>query len=93
MKLLHLGLALWTSLASTAALAAGSVKIGAIFPLTGNAASAGSSAKDAVELAVELVNAPHPELSGLPLANTAGLPKLFSFSCGTWADTSDELAL
>lgn len=77
MRLLYLvGLAVWTSLASATALAADSVKIGAIFPLTGNAASAGASAKDAVELAVELVNSPHPELKGIPLTNTGGLPNL-----------------
>jgi len=38
------------------ALAAGTVKIGVIYPLTGNAASAGQSAKDAVELGVEIVS-------------------------------------
>jgi branched-chain amino acid transport system substrate-binding protein len=52
------------------------VKIGVIYPLTGNAASAGSSARDAVELGAEIVNNAHPELSGIPLAATAGLPGL-----------------
>src|SRR6185369_16110564 len=56
--------------------AADPVKIGVIYPLTGNAASAGSSAKDAVELGAEIVNGAHPELKGLPLAETAGLPNL-----------------
>ncbi len=56
--------------------AAEPVKIGVIFPLSGNAASAGTSAKDAVELAAEIVNTPHPELAGLPLAEGAGLPNL-----------------
>src|ERR1700730_4612551 len=55
---------------------ADAVKIGVIYPLTGNAASAGSSAKDAVELGAEIVNNAHPELKGLPLADTAGLPNL-----------------
>src|SRR5438876_11318256 len=56
--------------------AAETVKIGVIYPLTGNAASAGNSAKDAVELGAEIVNGAHPELKGLPLAETAGLPNL-----------------
>jgi branched-chain amino acid transport system substrate-binding protein len=56
--------------------AADNVKIGVIYPLTGNAASAGASAKDAVELGAEIVNTAHPELAGLPLAATAGLPNL-----------------
>ena len=42
--------------------AAESVKIGVIYPLTGNAASAGQSAKDAVNLGAEIVNTAHPEL-------------------------------
>ena len=58
------------------ALAAGTVKIGVIYPLTGNAASAGQSAKDAVELGVEIVNSVHPELKAMPLAATGGLPNL-----------------
>ena len=55
---------------------AADVKIGVIYPLTGNAASAGQSAKDAVELAAEIVNTAHPELKALPLAATSGLPNL-----------------
>jgi branched-chain amino acid transport system substrate-binding protein len=56
--------------------AADTVKIGVIYPLTGNAAPAGNSAKDAVELGVEIVNNAYPQLKGLPLAETAGLPNL-----------------
>ena len=40
--------------------AADTVKIGVIYPLTGNAASAGQSAKDAVELGAEIVNNAYP---------------------------------
>jgi branched-chain amino acid transport system substrate-binding protein len=58
------------------ALAADPVKIGVIFPLSGNAGAAGTSAKDAVELAAEIVNTAHPELEGIPLAESAGLPGL-----------------
>ena len=56
-----------------AAQAADNVKIGVIFPLTGNAASAGQSAKDAVNLAADIVNTAHPELKNLPLGATADL--------------------
>ncbi len=56
--------------------AADPVKIGVILPLTGNSASAGQSAKDAVELGAEIINAAHPELKALPLAASAGLPNL-----------------
>jgi branched-chain amino acid transport system substrate-binding protein len=62
--------------AAAAADAAESVKIGVIYPLTGNAASAGQSAKDAVTLGAEIVNNAHPELKSLPLGATAGLPNL-----------------
>jgi branched-chain amino acid transport system substrate-binding protein len=53
--------------------AADAVKIGVIYPLTGNAASAGQAAKAAVEVGVEIVNGAHPELKPLPLAESAGL--------------------
>jgi branched-chain amino acid transport system substrate-binding protein len=56
--------------------AADAVKIGVIYPLTGNAASAGQSAKDAVNMAADIVNTAHPELKNLPLGPTAGLPNL-----------------
>jgi len=55
---------------------AADVKIGVIYPLTGNAASAGQSAKDAIDLGVEIINTAHPELKNLPLGATAGLPNL-----------------
>jgi branched-chain amino acid transport system substrate-binding protein len=63
-------------LAISPARAAESVKIGVIYPLTGNAASAGQSAKDAVNLGAEIVNTAHPDLKALPLGATAGLPNL-----------------
>jgi branched-chain amino acid transport system substrate-binding protein len=56
--------------------AADTIKIGVVYPLTGNAAPAGNSAKDAVELGAEIVNGAYPGLKGLPLAETAGLPNL-----------------
>ena len=62
--------------AAAPAEAAENVKIGVIYPLTGNAASAGQSAKDAVNLGAEIVSTAHPELKALPLGATAGLPNL-----------------
>jgi branched-chain amino acid transport system substrate-binding protein len=56
--------------------AADAVKLGVIYPLTGNAASAGQSAKDAVNLAADIVNTGHPELKAMPVGATAGLPNL-----------------
>src|SRR5947209_642086 len=52
------------------------VKIGAIYPLSGNAASAGTSAKAALEVAAEIINGDHPELGDLTLAKGAGLSGL-----------------
>ena len=52
------------------------VKIGVIYPLTGNAASAGQSARDAVHLGLDIINNAHPDLKNLPLGNTGGLPDL-----------------
>src|SRR5689334_9926724 len=56
--------------------AADTVKIGAPYPLTGGAASAGTAVKQAIEVAVDIINNPHPELPNLPLAATEGLPGL-----------------
>ncbi len=52
------------------------VKIGAIYPLSGNAASAGNYSKAAIELAADIVNNAHPELKDIPLADGQGLPNL-----------------
>jgi branched-chain amino acid transport system substrate-binding protein len=52
------------------------VKIGAIFPLSGNAASAGVHAKAAIETAVEIINNGHPGLGNLPVTKGPGLPGL-----------------
>jgi branched-chain amino acid transport system substrate-binding protein len=52
------------------------VKIGAVFPLSGNAASAGVHAKAALEVAMDIINNPHPELGNFPLAANAGLAGL-----------------
>jgi branched-chain amino acid transport system substrate-binding protein len=56
--------------------AADPVKIGILFPLTGNAAAAGQASKAALEVAADIVNNAHPELKSIPLAEGAGLPGL-----------------
>jgi len=58
-------------------MAADVVKIGILWPLTGNAAAAGQASKAAAEVAVDIINNAHPELGDdLPLAKTAGLPNM-----------------
>src|SRR5262249_60331322 len=59
-----------------AAAAQQTVKVGAIYPLSGNAASAGNYSKAAIELAVDIINNDHPELKDLQLAASTGLPRL-----------------
>lgn len=62
-------------LLATPAMAQGApVKVGSLMPLTGVAASAGNSAKAAIELAVELINTPQPDLAAMPLMATTGFP-------------------
>ena len=63
----------WSTIAAKAA---DPVKVGILFPLTGNAAAAGQASKAAAELAAEIINNAHPELANLPLAATEGLPNL-----------------
>jgi branched-chain amino acid transport system substrate-binding protein len=52
------------------------VKIGAVFPLSGTAASAGIHAKAAIEVAMDIINNAHPEFGNFPLAKNAGLAGL-----------------
>lgn len=61
---------------ASAAYAQQTVKIGAIFPLSGNAASAGVHAKAAIETAVEIINNGHPGLGSLPTTKGPGLAGL-----------------
>ena len=81
MKLNHvIGLlsaaAISVALASAAAAQDKTVKIGAIFPLSGNAASAGVHGKAAIETAVEIINSGNPALGNLPVTKNAGLKGL-----------------
>jgi branched-chain amino acid transport system substrate-binding protein len=57
----------------TGAAAQETVKIGALYPLSGNAASAGGQTKAAVELAVEIINGQHPDVKGMPGTGLPGL--------------------
>lgn len=52
------------------------VKIGVIYPLSGNTANDGNHAMQGVEMAAEIINNAHPEFDPLPLAKGAGLPGL-----------------
>jgi branched-chain amino acid transport system substrate-binding protein len=51
------------------------VKIGALYPLSGQVAKSGEDTVNAIKLAVEIVNGQHPGMQ-IPLAATAGLPNL-----------------
>ncbi|MEP7031937.1 MAG: ABC transporter substrate-binding protein, partial [Pseudolabrys sp.] len=59
-----------------AASAQNTVKIGAIYPLSGNAASTGVHTKAAFDVAVEIINNGNPALGNLPVTKNAGLKGL-----------------
>src|SRR5215212_11292105 len=61
---------------SGAASAQQAVKIGVIYPLSGNAASTGVHTKAAIETAVEIINTGNPGLGNLPIGKNAGLKGL-----------------
>lgn len=63
-------------LAGAASAQGKAVKIGVIFPLSGNAASAGVHGKAAIETAVEIINTGNPGLGNLPVTKNAGLKGL-----------------
>jgi len=65
------------------------IKIGALYPLTGNLASTGLDNKRGVELAVEIINGKYD--LNLPLARTMGIPGLGGAKLEVvWADTKGE---
>lgn len=72
-----IGISSWTSAAAPP------IKIGGLYPLTGNSAGAGQECKAAIEVGQEIVNGAHPELAPIPLANTSGLPALGNASIET----------
>ncbi len=74
--LLRLGGAALMALAATGAFAQEEIRIGAIYPLTGPAASTGAELKQALELAVDIINNGAKDIGGLPFAAGGGLPNL-----------------
>src|SRR5947207_13959611 len=80
MKLRHivglLSAAAMSALFAGGASAQNTVKIGAIYPLSGNAASTGVHTKAAFEVAVEIINNGNPALGNLPVTKNAGLKGL-----------------
>jgi branched-chain amino acid transport system substrate-binding protein len=75
-RLLLSALALPALAAARPGAAAASVRVGALYPLTGNSASAGQQSKAALDFGADLVNAAHPDLAELPLAAGTGLSRL-----------------
>src|SRR5882762_9824568 len=61
---------------AVSASAQSTVKIGAIYPMSGNAASTGVHTKAAFEVAVEIINNGNPALGNLPVTKNAGLKGL-----------------
>jgi branched-chain amino acid transport system substrate-binding protein len=59
--------------ASTAGLAQQEIRIGAIYPLTGPAASTGAELKQALELAVDIINNGAKDIPGLPGSAGGGI--------------------
>src|SRR3982075_2508052 len=64
------------ALTGTASAQDKTVKIGAIYPLSGTAASAGVHGKAAIGTAIDIINNAQPELGNLPLTKNAGLAGL-----------------
>ena len=70
-----------------------SVRVGALYPLSGALARIGLAARHAVELGVEIVNGEYRELRPLPLAGERGLPRLGGARIElVWADTRGDPA-
>ena len=49
------------------------IRIGAVYPFSGQQTAVGREIRQGIELAMEIINHPHPELS-MPLSNGTGLP-------------------
>ena len=65
------------------------IKIGGLYPLTGNLASTGLDCKRGAEMAVEIINGKYD--LNLPMARTEGLPNLGGARIEmVWADTKGE---
>ncbi|MEN3364223.1 MAG: branched-chain amino acid transport system substrate-binding protein, partial [Burkholderiales bacterium] len=61
---------------SVSAYAQEEIKIGAIYPLTGAAASSGAELKNALELAADIINNGAKGIPNLPFSAGGGLPNL-----------------
>jgi branched-chain amino acid transport system substrate-binding protein len=72
-RIAQLGLALSFSVSAHAQQ---EIKIGAIYPLTGAAASTGAELKNALELAADIINNGAKDIPNLPFSNGGGLPNL-----------------
>ena len=70
-----LGIVACTLGVAVAAPALAQVKIGALYPLSGQVAKSGEDTVNAIRLAVEIINGKFPDIN-LPLAATEGLPNL-----------------
>ena len=76
-------------LVSEAFAAPPTIKIGGLYPLTGNLASTGLDCKRGAEMAVEIINGKYD--LNLPMARTEGLPNLGGAKIEmVWADTKGE---
>ena len=76
-RALAAGAALLTLGIAGGALAQAPVKVGVIYPLSGNSASAGNYSKMAIEVGLDVINNGNAELAKLmPLAKGGGLPGL-----------------
>ncbi len=98
MKLKHIAGLLSAAAMSVAlagsAFAQQTVKIGAIYPLSGNAASTGVHTKAALETALEIINNGNPALGNLPLTKNAGLKGLGGAKVEVvWADNQGSPAV
>ena len=98
MRLKHIA-GLLSAAAMSVALAGGAfaqqtVKIGAIYPLSGNAASTGVHTKAALETALDIINNGNPALGNLPLTKNAGLKGLGGAKVEVvWADNQGSPAV
>lgn len=98
MKLKHIAGLLSAAAMSVAlagsAFAQQTVKIGAIYPLSGNAASTGVHTKAALETALDIINNGNPALGNLPLTKNAGLKGLGGAKVEVvWADNQGSPAV
>ncbi len=98
MKLKHiaglLSAAAMSVVLSGGAFAQQTVKIGAIYPLSGNAASTGVHTKAAFETALDIINNGNPALGNLPLTKNAGLKGLGGAKVEVvWADNQGSPAV